>query len=1020
MARSGTYDDDFVEESGGDGGGSFTDQLDLQQYLRILRKHKWPITLFTALITCLAAYYAFTATPVYSATSTLLIEPQGSNPVTFEGLVGADAETQDYYETQFELLKSRQLAYRVIDSMSLWEHPELAPKGSGTGPAAAGGAVDGAAGGAAGTDQANGTGEAAGGFKAALDSVASRLGLAGNDQPAAGTFGEGAADAELNPSASAQAPVDTSVIVDTGDATTSGAVRSMDVADINDPNAITQELDLESMLDVPETTPRQQTVMRNFMNRLTIAPVRKTKLVKISFESTDPALAARVSNMVGEQYIESYLDAKMELTTKAATWLNERLQALKGTLDESEDRLIAFKEANGLVDVDGSVGRLNEQELLLLTTELAQARSELADAADLSREVAAVQARPELLESIPTVRSDPLIQQVKIEQGQAQRELDELLNRYGDRHPRVVDAKSQLASLDNTLRGHIERVAGTIQKDYQLLQQRVATIQGKLATGKQEIQAIGTKKFELDALEREVATNQSIYDTFFNRMTEARSADGLDNANARVADYAVAPLQPVKPKKQLIIALAALASLVLSMLMAFLYEQMDDTIKGTSDVERKLGVTLLGILPLIKTGVFGKRDASGLPLDPTSVADKKGTFAESVNTIRTALSLGDADAPHKVVMVTSSIPGEGKSTVSLNLAYSMAQLERVLIIDCDLRRPTMGKVAGLDRVASGLSDLIMGTAPARDCIKRGLFDGAMDVLPAGRPVDQPLELLSSNRFAKIVEQLCGHYDRIVLDCAPTQAVSDALVISKIADSVVFAIKSHDTSIELARRGLQRLGQVNARVAGVVITQVDIDKIVSYGGDHYYQGYYDYYGYNDSGDKVNSDRLHLSHDELISIKSDDRDVALDLDYGFGNGGPSERNASGRSPAERSPAERGSLDRGVSDRGTDRDPDRDPDRDTGEHAGRYEEPRVERSRAFEDERPVERRASRQDLFDDKDRTDEIFDFTDDFQRRAPAREASDTSSREYARSADSRDRRRHEPSDTRRLSDDLDIL
>ena len=1009
MARAASYEDDYADEPGRDEGGSFTDQLDLQQYLRILRKHKWPITLFTALITCLAAYYAFTATPVYSATSTLLIEPQGTNPVTFEGLVGADAETQDYYETQFELLKSRQLAFRVIDAMDLWNLPELSPKGGGTGPARDTGSTGAAT--TSSATEADSTEDSAGGFRAALDSVAAKLGLGGD---------ESATETGVTPTEATDATtgvgVDTSVIVDTEASTTIEPVRSMSVADLNDPDSISQELDVAAMLDVPETTPWQQTVMRNFMSRLTIAPVRKTKLVKISFESTDPALAARVSNMVGEQYIDSYLDAKMELTTKAATWLNERLQALKGTLDESEDRLIAFKQAEGLVDVDGSVGRLNEQELLLVTAELATARSELADAADLSREVAAVQARPELLESIPTVRSDPLIQQVKIEQGQAQRELDELLNRYGERHPRVVDAKSQLASLDTNLRGHIERVAGTIQKDYQLLQQRVATIQGKLATGKQEIQAIGTKKFELDALEREVATNQSIYDTFFNRMTEARSADGLDNANARVADYAVAPLQPVKPKKQLIIALAALASLVLSMLMAFLYEQMDDTIKGTSDVERKLGVNLLGILPLIKTGVFGKRDASGLPLDPTTVADKKGTFAESVNTVRTALSLGDGDVPRKVVMVTSSIPGEGKSTVSLNLAYSMAQLERVLIVDCDLRRPTMGKVAGLDRVTSGLTDLIMGTAPARDCIKRGMFDGSMDVLPAGRPVDQPLELLSSKRFAKIIEQLCEHYDRIVLDCAPTQAVSDALVISKIADSVVFAIKSHDTSIELARRGLQRLGQVNARIAGVVITQVDIDKIVSYGGDHYYQGYYDYYGYNDNGDKVGGDRLHLSHDELISIKSDDRDVALDLDYGYGNGGPAERSASHRGSSDRGSSER----RHSSDLGA-------PE----ERPRRSEEARVERTRVFEAEQGVDRR-SRNGRIDDHDRTDDMFEgFAEDHQRRAPDRAAPDRAAAEragfdttqrtgYARSSDSRDSRRQDPNDPRRLSDDLDIL
>jgi len=210
------------------------------------------------------------------------------------------------------------------------------------------------------------------------------------------------------------------------------------------------------------------------------------------------------------------------MTTKASTWLGERLTTLKGTLDESEQRLIAFKQANGLVDVDGSVNRLNEQELLLDTTELVQARSELSAVSDIYQEIRSLRSRPELLEAVPGVQNDPLVQRTKIEQGSAQRNLDELLNIYGDKHPRIVDAKSQLNTLNASLQGHVLRVVNSIEKDYQLKQQRVSSIQAKLATGKKDIQALGTKKFELDALEREVATNQDIYDTFFNRMSEAR------------------------------------------------------------------------------------------------------------------------------------------------------------------------------------------------------------------------------------------------------------------------------------------------------------------------------------------------------------------------------------------------------------------------------------------------------------------------------------------------------------------
>lgn len=820
------FNDDLANDAGER--GSFADQLDLQHYLRILRKHKWPITFFTAAVTTLAAYYAFTATPIYSATSTLLIEQQKANVPNIEEYYGLDSQSSDYYQTQFELLKSRSLSERVIDKLNLWDNPELS----------------------AAAREAKAREQAA---------QRSALGLNGDDSITGKVKG---------------------LLSNIGIGEQQEVVESGSQVESVAESAVAESVPASGALgeQLAEGNSRSR-IISNFKSRLSITPVRKTKLVKISYESEDPELAAQVANSVGEQYITSYLESKVERSSKASSFLNERLTSLKATLDESEDRLIEFKQENGLVDVGGSVNRLNEQELLLLTTELASARSDLSEARDLYQEVQSLRGRPELLETVPGVQADPLVQRVKIEQGQAQRQLDELLNRYGEKHPRVVDAKSQLRTLNGSLQGHVNRVVNSIEKNYQLTRQSVASIQNKLAVGKQSIQATGTKQFELDALEREVATNQEIYDKFFNTISEAKSADGLETANALISDYAVAPVGPIKPKKQLIVALAALASLVLSMLMAFLYEQMDDTIKSTNDIEGKLNMKLLGILPLVKGGIFNRTQQ--LPLNPTEIPDKKGTFAEAVNTARTALCMDDGAEARKVIMVTSSVPGEGKSTASINLAYSLAQLERVLLIDCDMRRPTVAKAAGYDKNVPGLSNLITNTAPAKECIKRGAFDGVVDILPSGPIPDQPLELLSSKRFEKIIAQLSEHYDRIVIDSAPTQAVSDALVLSKLCDAVVYAVKSHDTSIELVKRGLQRLRQVNASVAGVLITQVDIDKITSYGGDYYYQGYYDYYGYTEKGKVKRPGKLRLTNEELISIKNDDSDVNLDLDYGLEN-------------------------------------------------------------------------------------------------------------------------------------------
>jgi succinoglycan biosynthesis transport protein ExoP len=826
------------------------EEFDLQHYLRIIRKFKFPIVFFTAMITGLASYYAYTATPIYSATSTLLIESQANSPISFEQLVGVQTENLEYYQTQYEILGSRGLAQRVVNRLNLWDHPEFT------------GIITQLA-----TDQQDSQ------LAPISNAQPQRTGLSGALDSARELF---TGQPQLTENTQALVVDNTpSVTIDLENSTVSSSAAI-------DSSAYFSDLDASS-LGGKKLTASQQWVLGSFMERLTITPLRKTKLVNISFESPDPIMATVVANAVGEEYINSYLDAQAELTTRASLWLNKRLTELKQTLDESEDRLVGFKKDNGLIDVGGSVGRLNEQELLFVTAELAQARSELSSKEALVREVQSFRGDAVQLGSLPAFQADPLVQGVKIDQGRAQRTLDELRNRYGERHPRVVDALSQLASLDATLEEHVARVVGSVSKDYQLSQQRVAAIQAKLNIGKNEIQDIGAKTFELEALEREVQTNRTIFDTFFSRITEAKSADGLESANARISDYAVAPQYPVKPKKHLIIALAALASLVLSILMAFLYEQMDETVKSTHDVEGRLGMKLLGILPLVKGGMFGK--SKSLPLNPSDIPDKNNSFGESVNTIRTAICLADGEIPRKVIVITSSIPGEGKSTVAINMAHSLAQLERVLLIDADMRRPTVAKSTGFDKNVLGLSNLITQTATAKQCIIRGVFDGAFDILPSGKIPEQPLELLSSKRFEKILEQLGHYYDRIIIDSAPTQAVSDALVLSKVSDAVIYVVKSHETSIELVKRGLERLKQVKAPLAGVIISQVDIDKIVAYGGDYYYQGYYDYYGYHEKDVKggngkqgASTGKLRLTQEELMEIRTDHSEVELDLDYG----------------------------------------------------------------------------------------------------------------------------------------------
>ncbi len=704
-SSSATYDDDREYDARGSSSG---EQLDLQHYLRILRKHKWPITLFTAAVTALAAYYAYTATPIYRASATLLIEQQQLNVPTIEEIYGLEAENTDYYQTQFELLKSRNLAQKVVERLDLWDDPELSPAAR-TAEAQADAA------------QRTVVDDEPTGIVGRIEAFLADIGILDDGSRIA------AADPVGLPPGS-ETPVDNEVTLDLGgpEPVLVDPTASPDEAFSEDnlpPGVSPEEAAFAALQSVdfasnePLLDPAQEVVVGNFMNRLTISPVRKTKLVNIGYESADPVKAARISNTIGDQYIKSYLDAKLEMTTMASDWLQGQLTKLKADLDEAEGRLVQYQTDNNLIQLNDNVAALDTQQILQLTSDLTQARAELNRAESVSREVQRLQGQPELLESIPAVALDPLVQKAKIDQGSVQRELDELLNRYGERHPSVVDKQSELNSINATLQGHLRRVSASLQQDVELARARVSQIEAQRGESRSNITDIGGKSFGLEALQREVETKRDIYTQFFNRLTEARSAEGLETANARVSDYARPPVSPVKPKKQLIIALAALASLVLSMLMAFLYETMDDTIKSTNDIEGKLGLKLLGILPLIKPGML--RKAKELPLNPEDIPDKKGTFAEAVSTARTALCLDDGAEGRQIVVVTSSIPGEGKSTASINLAYSLGQLERVLLIDCDMRRPTIAKAAELDRDTVGLSNLISGTASARDCIRRG-------------------------------------------------------------------------------------------------------------------------------------------------------------------------------------------------------------------------------------------------------------------------------------------------------------
>ncbi len=726
------------------------DGIDPMQLAKAIWRRKWSILSLVAVVSIVATLAAYSITPLYRAAATLLIEQKNANVVSIEQIYGIEGTGSEYLQTQFELLKSRGIAERVVRELELTSHPAFDPR----------------------------------------------------QQPAP--------------------LLDLSAIT--------GSLKVSTVVPATLPEDIEQQ-------QAPSEKQIFDAVVRNLMSRTSVIPVKGTQLVKVEVELADPNEAARIANAITTAYIEDQMEAKMNMSATATSWMNSRLGELRDKLKESENRLQAFREREKLVDVDG-VATISTAELSATSDRMISARTQRAEAESLYRQVQSMRSGGwEKLATVPAVLGDPLIQQFKSDEAKARAKVEELSKRYGARHPAMEAARSDLSAASASLKAQVEQVVAGIERNYQLAMANESALRSSVEANKAQIQNISRKEFQVRELQREVDANRALYETFMTRLKETSATEGLETANARIVEEAVPPTGPVSPKKGMIIGAAAVLALLLGAGIAALLEILNNTFKGTEEIESKLNLPVFGILPLVK----GKERKEIAHLFGNN---KEKGFAESIRTIRTGVMLSGMDDPHRILMVTSSIPGEGKSTVAANLAYALGQMERVLLIGADMRRPTLAKNFDFPVGTPGLANLIAGTAKLEECVKH--IDG-IDMLGAGAVPPNPLELLSSPRFNKVIEFLRSKYDRIVIDSPPTQAVSDALVLATHANALLYVVKSEATPIPLVQKGVGQLLQSNAPVSGIVLNQVDIKKAQKHG--YSYGGYYDYYGYSNEAQKA---------------------------------------------------------------------------------------------------------------------------------------------------------------------------
>ncbi len=573
---------------------------------------------------------------------------------------------------------------------------------------------------------------------------------------------------------------------------------------------------------------------------LSVSPVRDTFIVDISFSSASPEVAALIANSVVDAYIKRNLDARFKEVKKVSDWMTESLGGISTQLESSESKLQRYRSKEDLLDVGkGATGFMTEQ-LDDLSNKVIKERIAYNELRVLKRQADRFSKMPleEVLNN-PSIYRHPTLSEVKTEEVASTRRLAELKKRYGPKHPKMKQAVNEVEAIQNRYRQLIPSIIRGIDEDFEVSRQNLASLEKQFESLKKKVQSANAKGFELERLQQDVEGNRKLRDLFMEEYKQTSLNSSFETDRVRVVEAAVVPTFPSKPNKRRIIIMSVLLAMFVGIGLAFLIDFLDQTIKTSEDVERKLGLAAMGLLPELDKKKVKKGE---IVPERAYLDDESSNFSETIRTIRTSITLSALDKPHKVILCTSSVPGEGKTTLACNVALSMSQLEKTLIFDADMRRPSSKKIFGYDHRSAGMSELLAGTAEFKDVIHK--VEGSnLHVITAGAVPIDPLDLLASKKFHWLIDELSKNFERIIVDTPPVALVSDAVLLSSLVDAVIYVVKSDSTNTKVVNASIQKLRRVNAHIIGVVVNNVDMKKMSKYYGygygKYYGDGYYSY-------------------------------------------------------------------------------------------------------------------------------------------------------------------------------------
>ena len=586
--------------------------------------------------------------------------------------------------------------------------------------------------------------------------------------------------------------------------------------------------------------------VRNFISSIDVSPVRRSNLVEVSFYSEDPVRAAHTANELCDAYIRKNLQVKWDETTKASDWLGEKLVELKAKVEKSDDALEAYARANSIIFVEERQNLENARlkELQEDYTRAQTTRYEKESAYGL------VQAGK--VQDLPGFLDNRMIQDMSTNLSKLQSDYAELTVTVKPEWPKAIALKRQIDTLQDTINRQKKNLSQNVVDTYRAALANEKTLGQAMEAQKKVVNEIDEKSIQYNILKREVDTNKAIYDSLLTRMKEATVSAGLQASNIRIVDPAEVPKGPVKPRVFLNLSLGIMLGLAVGVGLAFLQEYLDNTLKTADEVERLLRLPSLGLLPdCINSN--GQAEGGKLAL---AKAENNGALApavqtgrepvEAYRTLRTSILLSANPVP-KVLLVTSALPSEGKTTVTVNLGATLASLgSRVVIVDCDMRRPTCHRSTGVHN-RPGFVRCLTGQVGLTEAILPVPGVPNLSVIPCGPIPPNPAEVLSSPLTADLLRRLRSEFEYVLLDSPPLLTVSDSRILSTLADAVVMVTKAYSTPFDLVRRARGLLYNSGARVLGVALNSVNAQKQGGSGYGLYRYGYGYGYGYEPNPD-----------------------------------------------------------------------------------------------------------------------------------------------------------------------------